>query len=65
MGSIQLLLLVAALGDIRQRPVVEINGSKKLWTAVVFINWIGPITYFLFGRKKSGPALAGEIYLTE
>ena len=64
MGSIQLLLLVAALWDIRQRPVAEINGSKKLWAAVVFINWIGPITYFLFGRKKPRPELTGEVYLT-
>jgi hypothetical protein len=65
MGSIQLLLLVAALWDIRQRSATEINGSKKLWTAAVFINWIGPIAYFLFGRKKSGPKPAGEVYLAE
>ena len=65
MGFIQVLLLVAALWDIRQRPVAEINGSKKLWTVVVFINWIGPIAYFLFGRKKFEPALGGEVYLAE
>jgi hypothetical protein len=61
MGSIQLLLLVAALWDIRQRPVAEINGSKKLWTAVVFINWIGPLAYFLFGRSKPKQKEAGDL----
>jgi len=54
MGIIQLLLLGAALWDLRQRPAAEINGSKRLWTGVVFINFFGPVAYFLFGRKESG-----------
>ena len=33
-----------------------INGGKRLWTAVVFINGIGPIAYFVFGRKRQAPA---------
>ena len=51
MGMIQLLLLAAALWDIRQRPATQINGSKGWWTAAVFINFFGPIAYFLFGKK--------------
>ena len=65
MGVIQLLLLVVALGDIRQRPIAEINGSKKLWTAVVFINWIGPLAYFLFGRSKPKRKEAGDLLDTQ
>ena len=61
MGFIQLLLLGAALWNIRQRPAAEINGSKKLWTAVVFINWIGPLAYFLFGRSKPKQKEAGDL----
>jgi hypothetical protein len=57
LGVLQLALLAAALIDIRRRPVEEINGSKRLWTMVVFINGIGPIAYFLLGRKR--PASAG------
>jgi len=50
-GTVQLLLLVAALVDIRHRAVAEIKGGKRLWTALVFVNGIGPIAYFTLGRK--------------
>ena len=56
LGVLQLALLVAALIDIRRRSAEEINGSKRLWTMVVFINGIGPIAYFVFGRKRPAPA---------
>ena len=53
-GIVQFALLVAALSDIYRRPAEEIHGSKWLCSAVSFINFmgIGPITYFLFGRKR-------------
>jgi hypothetical protein len=50
---IQMSLLAAALWDISHRPDGGINGSKKLWTAVSFVNFAGPIAYFLFGRKRA------------
>jgi hypothetical protein len=53
-GSIQLALLVAALTNIRRRPAAEIRGGKRLWTALAFVNGIGPITYFTCGRKRPG-----------
>jgi hypothetical protein len=56
LGALQITLLVAALIDIRRRPADAINGSKRLWTAVVFINGIGPIAYFVVGRKRPAPA---------
>jgi hypothetical protein len=56
LGVLQLALLAAALIDIRRTSAEEINGSKQLWTAVVFINGIGPIAYFVFGRKRQAPA---------
>lgn len=49
---IQLGLLAAALVDIWRRPAREIRGNKKLWTAAAFVNFIGPISYFLFARKR-------------
>jgi hypothetical protein len=57
LGILQLTLLVAALADIQKRSPEEINGDKRLWTVVAFINYIGPISYFLFGRI---PALVGS-----
>ena len=53
MGIVQLLLLAAALWDIRRQPADEIKGSKRWWTAAVFVNFIGPISYFLFGKRRS------------
>lgn len=51
-GLIQIALLAAALIDIRRRPADQIKGSKKLWTLVAFINFFGPVAYFVFGRKR-------------
>jgi hypothetical protein len=51
-GCGQLALLVAALTDIRRRPASEIKGGKRLWTALAFVNGVGPIAYFAFGRKR-------------
>ena len=54
-GIVQFALLAAALADIHRRPTEEINGSKWLWSAVALVNFmgIGPIAYFLFGRKRA------------
>jgi hypothetical protein len=54
LGTIQIALLAAALTDIRSRPATEIKGGKRLWTALAFVNGIGPIAYFVFGRKRPG-----------
>ncbi len=51
-GVVQVALLVAALADIYKRPQEEIRGSKWLWTAAAFVNFVGPISYFVFGRKR-------------
>jgi Phospholipase_D-nuclease N-terminal len=56
-GLIQVGLLLAALADIRKRPAEQINGSKALWTALVFINTVGPIAYFVKGRKHLPAAI--------
>lgn len=51
-GLLKMLLLMAALRDIRRRSEEEINGSKRMWTAIAFVNYVGPIAYFIFGRKR-------------
>lgn len=52
MGLIQFALLLAALIDLKRRPAEEIYGKKGLWIGLVFINVIGPISYFVWGRKR-------------
>lgn len=56
-GLIQVSLLIAALVDIRKRPAEEINGSKAMWMGIAFINWVGPIAYFVKGRKRLPAAI--------
>ena len=51
-GTVQIALLAAALLDIYRRPEEEIRGNKLLWTLVSFVNFVGPISYFLFGRRR-------------
>ena len=50
-GILQVILLVAALWDLRRRPAEMVRGAKGLWFGLVFINFIGPISYFIIGRK--------------
>ncbi len=50
-ACVQLGLQAAALRDLRQRTPAQVNGSKGKWVVASFINFAGPITYFLRGRK--------------
>lgn len=59
-GFVQVALLIAALVDIRRRPAEQIRGRKGLWAAIAFVNWIGPIGYFLFGRKQVASQISSE-----
>ena len=51
-GTIQIGLLAAALVDMSRRSLEGIRGSKRLWRAAAFVNFVGPICYFLFGRRR-------------
>jgi hypothetical protein len=59
-GIAQVSLLIAALWDIRRRPAEQIRGRKALWAGAAFINWVGPISYFLFGRKEPDALAASD-----
>ena len=56
-GIIQFSLLAAALLDIRRRPSEQVRGPKWAWALVAFINYFGPLSYFLFGRKPAAQTL--------
>jgi hypothetical protein len=49
---VQLSLLIAAQRDISRRPAEQIRGSKAMWRIVSLINFVGPGSYFVFGRKN-------------
>jgi hypothetical protein len=48
---IQLVLIVVALVDLIRRE--HTRGPKWLWVIIIlFVNFIGPIVYFIVGRKE-------------
>ncbi|MCK9221194.1 MAG: PLD nuclease N-terminal domain-containing protein [Limnochordia bacterium] len=50
---LQVILLVAAMMDLVKRKEVT-GGNKILWGIVILcISIIGPLVYFLFGRKEA------------
>ena len=46
-------LKIAALIDIQRRPASQIRGPKALWRAAMIVNLLGPLSYFLIGRKRT------------
>jgi hypothetical protein len=58
LAAVQLGLLVAAEVDIQRRPAEQVAGRKLWWRAICLINFIGPLTYLRWGRKR--PTLEAE-----
>ncbi|GGC89157.1 hypothetical protein GCM10011512_15110 [Tersicoccus solisilvae] len=56
LASVQLSLAATAWADLAFRPPGQVNGSKPVWAAIIAINGIGPVLYFLRGRRPvEGP----------
>jgi hypothetical protein len=52
---INLVFVIIALKDLYHRKSV-LGGNKVVWALVIlFVNTIGWILYFLFGRKENSP----------
>ncbi|MFJ5955277.1 PLDc N-terminal domain-containing protein [Paenarthrobacter sp. NPDC092416] len=51
-GAAQMAFLGAAQRSIAKTPDAQIRGKKAVWRAVAFINFFGPLSYFLFGRRR-------------
>jgi hypothetical protein len=47
------VLFLFALVDLVRRPNDEVRGRKFLWYPVLFVNFVGPLTYLFVGRKKN------------
>lgn len=61
-GVARFALFVYTLVDIRRRPAEQINGDKRLWTAVVFAGPLGQIAYLVLGRRQpEAPAEDSEV----
>lgn len=52
LGSVQLALAMTAWVDLARRPAKQVNGPKGLWAAIIAVNWVGPVAYFVKGRRR-------------
>jgi Phospholipase_D-nuclease N-terminal len=50
-GCVQVALAACAWRDLARRPPELVRGSKRLWAPVIGVNFVGPISYFCFGRR--------------
>jgi hypothetical protein len=64
-GLINLALMIWTIWDIRHRSDEEINGRRKLWYMAAFAPPIGPIAYFIFGRKRGVQKTEVPLEVTE
>lgn len=51
-GITQLLLFAASNRDLSRRSASEVRGRKGMWRILTLVNFVGPISYFMFGRRK-------------
>lgn len=51
-GVVQVALLLAALADLRRRDGDELTAPRWAWALAAFVNYIGPLAYFAFGRRR-------------
>jgi hypothetical protein len=49
-ASVQISLAATAWIDLMRRDPELVRGPKGAWGAAIAVNFIGPITYFAFGR---------------
>lgn len=53
-ASVQFALFASALVDLLRRPSAQVRGGRKwAWLPVLFVNFVGPIAYLLFGRRDA------------
>lgn len=53
LASVQLALAATAWTDLAKRPAAQVNGPKSAWALAISVNFVGPIAYFLKGRKPA------------
>ncbi len=54
-AAVQITLQCLALRDLRHRSAEEVRGPRWAWGAATFINMVGPLGYFVFGRRREQP----------
>ncbi len=51
LGAAQVALAAAAWIDLARRPAQQVRGPKAAWGVAIAVNFVGPISYFVLGRR--------------
>ncbi|MBI1352176.1 MAG: hypothetical protein GC156_13805 [Actinomycetales bacterium] len=57
-ASIQLSLAATAWVDLARRPREMVRGPKGAWAVAIAVNFVGPISYFAFGRRHAPDSIS-------
>lgn len=55
-GTVQALLQAATWWDLWRRPADGVRGRKLAWFAASLVQWVGPLAYWVRGRKPETQA---------
>jgi SAM-dependent methyltransferase len=58
-GAVEAAVKLAMLIDIRRRRADQIRGPKWLWRPLAFVNFFGPVSYFVIGRRRQPTGASG------
>ncbi len=53
LAAIELAAKIAAARDIQRRSAEQVRGSRLLWRLALLVNTLGPLSYFLWGRRRA------------
>lgn len=51
-GAGEAVITLVAVRDLVRRPKALVRGPKSLWLPAFMVQPLGPVAYFLFGRKS-------------
>lgn len=51
-GVVELVVTTRAMRDLLRRPSAQVRGPKVLWVLATFVQPVGPMAYFLVGRRR-------------
>lgn len=54
LALLELILIIFALVDVIRREPARVRGNKAIWIIIILcISTLGPICYFILGRKEA------------
>lgn len=59
-AAAELALAGAAWADLARRPAQQVRGPKAAWALAIAVNFVGPISYFAFGRRRVPMTVTSE-----